>query len=519
VKIRIAATAASFVFLLAAPLAGLADDGNRGDDRSIVKTEGGPVRGQVTPTTINFLGIPYGAPPVGELRWKPPQPAASWRGVHDATQFAKHCPQQGSPDQPAASEDCLFLNVYVPNPQACSDGRGENACDDRKNKKLPVMVWIYGGANAVGTSEGSEPTPLVEAGNVIGVSMNYRVGALGFLAHPALDSAGQPSVNYGVMDQQLALRWVQENIKKFGGDPKKVTIFGVSAGGLNVTSHLVSPGSAGLFHRAIIESGAYQLSTPSLAASQARGTAFATRLGCADQSAACLRSKSLADILLQQGAVNTASSAYNQSTVDGVVLPERQIDAITAGRINAVPVMQGANAVEGRVFTSPATTAAQLVATITAAAISLGKDPALGLALYSLAEYGTPFEAASAITGDRSFACSSRRSNNQLSRWVPTYAYEFADPDAGPLGATHGAEVRYVMDTHATTALPAASQQLAKSMQKYWTNFARSGSPNGSGVPHWPGVMPGVDLVQLLVAPTPHFDTGFSDRHKCAFWG
>ena len=156
------------------------------------------------------------------------------------------------------------------------------------------MVWIYGGANALGASAIYDPTPLVETGNVVAVTINYRVGALGFLAHPALDSEGHRSVNYGIMDQQLALRWVQRNIDRFGGDPRNVTIFGESAGGLNVTTHIVSPYSAALFHKAIIESGAYQLDTPTLAASQARGTAFADRIGCVDQTAlpACARSRS-----------------------------------------------------------------------------------------------------------------------------------------------------------------------------------------------------------------------------------
>jgi para-nitrobenzyl esterase len=181
------------------------------------------------------------------------------------------------------------------------------------------MVWIHGGANSSGASDFYDPTPLVETGGVLIVTINYRLGALGFLAHPALDGEGHIAVNYGVIDQQLALRWVHDNIARFGGDPGNVTIFGESAGGLNVTTHLVSPLSAGLFQRAIIESGAYQLNTPSLAASEARGIAFAKQVGCTDQSAACLRSKSLADVLANSGGVY--GTAYNQSTVDGQVLP------------------------------------------------------------------------------------------------------------------------------------------------------------------------------------------------------
>lgn len=475
----------------------------------VVQTRTGALQGVTTPTTINYLGVPYAAPPTGDLRWQPPQPAAGWKGVRDATQFGKHCPQQGPAEQPDASEDCLFLNVYAP--------------AKRSTKRQPVMVWFHGGANAVGTSEGNEPTPLVETGNVVGVTVNYRLGALGFLAHPALDTEGHPAVNYGILDQQQALRWVRDNIDRFGGDPGNVTIFGVSAGGLDVTSHLVSPGSSGLFHRAIIESGAYQLNTPSLAQSEAQGTAFASRAGCADQRAACLRSLPLDEILRQQGAVNSGGSSYNQSTVDGIVLPERQIDAITAGRINRVPVMQGANAVEGHVFADPRIDEAGYVAQISGFAAAFGKDPAAALATYSLARYGTPYEASSAALGDAAIACSALTSNAVLNRMVPTYAYEFADSAAGPLGATHGGEVRYLLTSQDPSPLPPASRQLAATMQRYWATFARWGNPNGPSAPPWPRMVGGQNpaaAIMSLVAPTPSPDTvaNYSARHNCDFW-
>lgn len=492
--------------------------------RSIVKTEAGRVRGVVTPATINFLGIPYAAPPVGELRWRPPEPMAAWTGVRDASRFGKHCPQPGSPDFPEieanASEDCLYLNVYTPNPRTCTTPRHGEHCDHRESKDLPVMVWIHSGANLTGASEFAEPTPLVETGDVVVVSINYRLGALGFLAHPALDAEDHPSVNYGLMDQQLALRWVQQNIGRFGGDPDNVTIFGLSSGGLNVTSHLVSPASAGLFHRAIIQSGAYQLGTSPLTASQELGEAFATRIGCPDQSAACLRSTSLAEILSHQ----QRGRNFNQATVDGVVLPESQIDAITAGRINAVPVMQGATAAEGRAFFAGTPIDEQEYrARLTTLANREGKDPDVALSTYSLDEYETPFEAYTAAAGDRAFACPARRSNTLLSDLVPTYAYEFADPNAGPLGATHGADQRYLLNplfNPPDTPLPPESQQLAKTMQLYWTSFARSGDPNGNGSPDWPRVTSDGDMVQMLVAPTPEFDATlkYGDRHKCTFW-
>jgi para-nitrobenzyl esterase len=339
------------------------------------------------------------------------------------------------------------------------------------------------------------------------------------------------------MDQQLALTWVRVNIAHFGGDSHNVTIFGESAGGLNVTTHLVSPLSAGLFDRAIIESGAYSLNTASLAASEARGTAFADRIGCMDQTAACLRSASADDVLAN------ATGAYNQSTVDGQVLPETQLSAIGAGRINRVPVIQGANSHEGRIFLSPNLTVAEYEASLSAYAAAAGRTPDEAFATYPLSDYPSPFEALSAALGDFAFACSAQRSNLLLAQWVPTYAYEFDDAAAGPLGATHGAEIQYLMNVNlgdvlsgGPADLPPLSQQLSVAMREYWTNFARSSNPNsrrhedrgeaqGSGeehshLPRWEPTSPSIYDVQLLVAPSPHFDSTFEygTRHKCAFW-
>jgi para-nitrobenzyl esterase len=338
------------------------------------------------------------------------------------------------------------------------------------------MVWIYGGANANGASEFYDPTPLVETGGVVAVTVNYRVGPFGFLAHPALDAEGHAAVNYGVMDQQAALRWVRNNIDEFGGDQTNVTIFGESAGGLNVTTHLVSPLSAGLFDRAIIESGAYALATPTLASSEAKGIAFANRVGCPDQTASCLRSKTTAQILASAGSVNTPGSAYNQSTVDGQVLPEPQVSALSAGRFNRVPVLQGANSMESNVF-----------------------------------------------------GCGARQSNQSLAEVVPTYAYEFGDVNASATGAQHGSEIKYLLNVAGVapvadgspSTLPPASQPLSLAMRRYWTTFAWSGDPNSIIVPPWPLASPFFDSVQSLTPPLPHFDTtlAYGARHNCPAGG
>jgi para-nitrobenzyl esterase len=489
--------------------------------KAVAQTTKGSVEGTVDVSSIRFQGIPFGLPPVAERRWQPPVAAASWTGTLDASKFAKHCPQQGSTlaSQPNASEDCLYLNVYVPKALSTSSSSTPRA----------VMVWIYGGANAIGASTYYDPTPLVEAEDVVVVTMNYRVGALGFLAHPALDSEGHAAVNYGVMDQQLALKWVQENIGGFGGDKGNVTIFGESAGGLNVLTHIVSPLSAGLFHKAIVQSGAYTLSTPTLTASQARGTAFATRLGCSAQTAACLRAKTTEEILAQQGTVNTAGSAYNQSTIDGQVLTETQLAALTGGRFNRVPVMQGATSNEGRTFTAPSLSQAAYEATIGGYSAIAGRTPAEALATYSLQAYGTPAEAVAAATGDFAFACSSRRANRLLAGFVTTYAYEFADPSATGSGATHGSEISYLMKVNSSAGVGSTSGvgwdsagdslALSLAMRRYWAQFARAGDPNAAGVPGWQPFSTAADNVQLLVPPTPRQDAGFAGRHQCAFWG
>jgi para-nitrobenzyl esterase len=387
------------------------------------------------------------------------------------------------------------------------------------------MVWIHGGANASGASEFYDPTPLLETGDVVAVTTNYRLGALGFLAHPALDSEGHRSVNYGIMDQQLALRWVQRNIDQFGGDPRNVTIFGESAGGLNVTTHVVSPLSAGLFHRAVIESGAYQLDTPTLAASEALGIAFGTRIGCSDQTAACLRSKSVAEVLAHQGAALTPGSAFNQSTQDGRILPEAHRTALATGRINRVPVMQGANSNEGRSFVSPTLSAAAYEPTLRAYALLAGKDPDQILAVYPLSNYANPFEGASAALGDAAFACSARQSNQLLSQWVRTYAYEFADPRSSPQGAVHGAELQYLFRfifggvvVAGPELLPPDSQELAKAMQQYWTQFARDGNPNSRDTPRWRRFRTSLDWIQLFIPPAPTVTFDYAIQHKCAFW-
>lgn len=497
-------------------------------DRALVHTESGWVKGEVTPTVKKYLGIPYAAPPVGERRWRPPQPVPRWKGVREATQFASHCPQPASPfGLPSTNEDCLYLNVYTPNHK----GLLRDLLHDR-----PVMVWIHGGALFLGESNDYDPTRLVEREDVIVVTINYRLGFLGFLAHPAL-SAESPyggSGNYGLMDQQAALAWVQRNIRRFGGDPKKVTIFGESAGGLSVHAQLASPRAAGLFHRAIVQSGAYALDHPTLAVAETIGTGAAVALGCADQTAACLRAVPVETLLAHQG------SGGFVPNVDGHVLPQTIRQALASGDFNKVPVMQGTTHDEWRLFVGlqhdlvgNPVTPANYVDAIAALGIPPATAAFLAGSVYPLDAYPSPGIALGALGTDVVFACNARASVRLLAPHVPTYAYEFNDPNAPPLflppvsfpyGAYHAAEIQYVLGVR--PSLPPAlvpaftpeQERLSDHMVNYWGNFAKYGNPNGRGSPLWRRYDPAADAVQSLAPPTPAVKTDFAADHKCGFW-
>ena len=480
----------------------------------IVTTTNGAVKGTATASVARFLGISYAAPPVGALRWRLPQPQAPWQGTRDATRFGAICPQPSSGETlPAASEDCLSLNIYAPFP--LQPGH-------------KVMVWIHGGTNTTGAGSFYDPTPLVTAGGVSVVTLNYRLGALGFLAHPALQAESGTTGNYGLADQQLALRWVRDNIAAFGGDPHDVTLFGESSGGINVLSQLVSPPAAGLFQKAIVESGAFLLDTQGLEASESQGRGFARVIGCADQSAACLRSKPAAEVLAKQGNPSDARVAYALATVDGMILPLSQRAALTAGRFHRVPVLFGNNGQEGRMFVPSNLSAADYPGTLAGYAKAAHRPVPGVLKAYPLAAFATPADGAAAAFGDANFACTDRLVAPLLARHVPAYEYEF-DDDAGstaPLGPTHGAELRYlfgvtfmgpVLDGSPAT-LPAPSQALALAMRRYWTGFARRSSPDQPDLPVWQKVPSGT--IQMLVAPEPRSASAaaFVDRHKCGYW-
>jgi para-nitrobenzyl esterase len=467
-----------------------------------------------------FLGIPYAAPPVGNLRWRPPKDHVRWLTPLDATRFGNHCPQVTSVFGAASiTEDCLFLNIFTPN---------DEAEEENKPRNFPVMVWIHGGALSVGESDDYIPTRLVHRGEVIVVTINYRLGALVFLAHPAL-SAEFPdhiSGNYGIMDQQFALKWVQRNVAEFGGDPHNVTIFGESAGGLSVLSHLASPTATGLFHRGIVESGAYELTLPTLADEESHGKAFAASVGCNDQSARCLRSKSVETILANWGLFDSSPN------VDGELIPHSLDAAFASGQFNHVPLMQGTNHNEWRFFValsfdlagSPITPD-QYPSVVEG---MVGPDAApLVLGEYPLHLFDSPDLAVGAIGTDSVFACPARAADQVLATQVPMFTYEFNDrnapevflpPVSFPYGATHASELRYLFRLTWPGHLNAQQKDLSNTMVGYWTEFARSGDPNQSGTPFWPQYDATADEFQSLVPPSPMTASGFATDHKCDFW-
>jgi len=487
----------------------------------VAGTANGAVSGLAVPTSggavDEFLGIPYAAPPVGALRWQPPQPAASWSGVRDATQFAPHCPQLGGPfGEASTSEDCLFLNVFTPSHR-------------QAGSHFPVMVWIHGGALVSGESNDYDPTALVEDGVTV-VTINYRLGALGFLAHPALAGANGQSGDYGLMDQQAALRWVQRNIASFGGDPHNVTIFGESAGGLSVLSQVASPQAKGLFERAVAESGSYNLNQASLASAETAGEAFATKAGCASQTAACLRSLPVSTILADQDA-----AGYTPN-INSDVLPETLGAAFASGNFNRVPIINGTNHDEWRLFVALSelegnpVTASNYESMISSTLGVPAAVAAIIAAKYPLTAFPSPSVALGAVGTDAIFACPALTIDQSVSRFVPTFAYEFNDENAPenflppvsfPYGAAHASEIQYLMGLP-TAAFPgmlsAQQQQLATIMKGYWTNFAKRGLPGSFGTAFWPLFNTVTQEMQSLVPPAPRTETDFATTHNCAFW-
>jgi para-nitrobenzyl esterase len=503
----IAGTVACGLLLAAVPAANASNP-------TVVQTEDGPVRGTVTQQYRAFEGIPYAAPPVGERRWKSPEPPSRWTAPLDATKPGPTCAQTGDfiGDVPSVAEDCLTLNVTAP----------------RDARKLPVMVWIHGGGFFSGSGGIYKADTLATKGDVVVVSLNYRLGVFGFLASDKIPGSG----DYGLEDQQRALRWVRGNIARFGGDPSQVTLFGESAGGISACSHLAAPGSAGLFQRAIIQSGPCAMTDQwpypvdgnwvprPREDAEAVGAKLMADLHCADVT--CLRAAKVEDLLADSAGGNGYGPVYG----GGGVLPVSPVEAIATGRFNRVPVIQGTTrdehqtfqaAIEG--FMGRPTNADDYHNDLDT---FFGPRAAAIKFRYPLGDKA-PGTVLASVWTDHAWACTALRSNKDLARYTPTYTYEFADdkapwfaesaPPSFPTGAYHAAELQYLFPgVYGSKPLPAPQRRLADQMISYWTAFARSGDPNSATTPFWSRN----DTISL--APGKITKTDIAHEHQCGFW-
>jgi para-nitrobenzyl esterase len=460
----------------------------------VPQLDSGPISGITEDGVWTYKGIPFAAPPTGELRWKEPQPVEPWSDVLACDSYGPACPQSGDDwtgmmDIGYTDEDCLYLNVWTP--------------AQSPDEELPVMVWIHGGAFRSGA--GSLPiydgSNLAEKGVVV-VTINYRLGALGLMAHPLLseESPNGVSGNYGLLDQVAALEWVQENIDVFGGDPDTVTVFGESAGGMSILDLMASPLSEGLFDRAIVESGPMLdlglpiNEVPTLEKAEKTGEEISQELGCdeAEDELAALREVSPDELIAASAGDNEFFSPINLSpNVDGYFLPENPSEAFAAGRQHPVPLLTGINANEGTIFLPD---------------ITLNQYQLLGNYLYGditgevealyPAQTDTEVKASmDKLVTQMGFGASARFTAECMEKVdSPAYLYLFnhapQDPRTQGLGVFHGLEIMYVfgtLDQVAVEGVTEADYALSEAMMEYWTSFAATGDPNTGGASvQWP---------------------------------
>ncbi|MGW7102176.1 carboxylesterase/lipase family protein [Streptomyces sp. NPDC054838] len=509
----------------------------------VVRTDHGLVRGVSHGSYATFDGIPYAAPPTGPLRWRTPAPAATWHGVRDAGTAAQRCVQMPTPGAGAVvgSEDCLYLNVTTPAPAPAPSPAG---------RKRPVLVWLHGGAFLGGSGSDYSTGQLAVRGDTVVVTVNYRLGIFGYFGHPGLGSA-EP---FGLADQQAALRWVRANAERFGGDPGSVTLFGESAGALGVCAHLTSPTAVGLFQRAVLQSGSCLMSFPRGALGpgtpayepfasqhdvQTAGSAAARDLGCtaggAEEALACLRGQSTERLATAQ-----LMQSFNRPAFENALLPVAPDRALASGRFQRVPVLQGTNQDEMRMFVGLTLAAfpirsetdyrARLVDAFGPAA------PAVE-AQYPAAGHPTPALAWAAVLTDRSLTCTTLAAGRAIAAHapgLPLYGYEFSDPDAPvltglpanpgfPYGAAHGFEMPFLFSSFPTERpLTDAQRALSDRMVDYWTRFAHTGDPNTPDAPPWPALGSSSSRARsvqsLASGPGGIHPVDAGSAHHCPFW-
>jgi para-nitrobenzyl esterase len=513
----------------------------------LVSVEQGELLGTTDGSVLRYRGIPYAAPPVGDLRWAPPQPPADWSGTRPATAPGARCPQlaapPGTPHATAASEteDCLTLDVTVP-------------VGTPAGARLPVLVWIHGGGFSAGAGSDVDPRRLAEAGPLVAVTLNYRLGLLGFLGLPGLEGSG----SFGLLDQQAALRWVRENIAAFGGDPDRVTLGGASAGADSVCGQLTSPAAAGLFHRVIMQSGGCSSANivdvirpgtgpagdtwKPLPLLRAAGVEAAAALGCPspapaggggpDTSAvlACLRALPVAQL------VGGAGYYWSPATGTGTI-PRRPSDVTVDRDVRTgIPVLAGTTRDEGTLFTAAFYDRAGTPLTDTGFRALLdaaaGAQGAAAGRTYRTADR-SPGRAWSEVVTDRAYACPGLTAWRQLADRGPVFVYEFADPAApSPYaalppdlagGSPHGAEMPYLFDlVPGRPQLTPEQQALATELVQRWARFATTGDPNGPSLTPWPR-WTGEGQVLTITGPgggtAARSGTAFAADHHCSLWG
>ena len=498
----------------------------------LVATSSGAVQGVDNGSSCAFLGIPFAVPPLANLRWKPPQPATPWAGTLSATVAPGPCANVNPPGSKttAGSENCLKLNIWTPNPAPASP--------------VPVIVWIPTGAfqSASASIPDSNGRNFAERTGAIVVAANYRLGPFGFLGHSALtaeDPAYPSSGNYGFLDQRAALAWVRDNIAAFGGDPNNVTIDGQSAGGHSVSLHVVSPGSAGYFGRAIIQSGYASTRWRTLADAEALGTTFAATMGCTDPSTvlSCMRGKTTAQVLLAfaNGQQEFAQTARVQlgPVVDGLDIPDQPRTLYENGAFNHVPTIIGATRDEGWIYADrsfPAGLTTEQYETAVEAEFGAA-DAAAILAKYPATEFATPKLALSRLIGDVEAVCEARRVARLIERTkTPVYLYSFErEVDAVvPDLVIHGLDRNFVFGNNYVPPTPyvlnADDLALFGAISGYWSRFAASGNPNTDDIAvlHWPaykhptGQGRGADKHLVLDWPV-RDDKRLREAH-CDFW-
>jgi para-nitrobenzyl esterase len=482
------------VILLFGSLAISCDGGVKPEVRKIT-LDGGVISGTMSDGVPAYLGIPFAAPPVGDLRWREPQPVKRWDSVLDCSKYAPACPQPKSYlyDVGATNEDCLYLNVW-------STAKSPDA-------GLPVMVWIHGGSYTTGA--GSQPMydgKNLARQDVVVVTVNYRLGPLGFLSHPLLSKESPHGVsgNYGLLDQIAALKWVKKNIQSFGGDPTRVTVFGESAGAASICSLMISPLAEGLFQRAISESGSFGDAYPlarenTVGKAEKTGLDLAVTLGCdkAENGLAAMRQKTADDIIKAAYKNYDANGGTKfRPVTDGWVIPGNPWSLFTVGKQAKVPLLIGTNANEGTIFILPKLLVQKITLHDYEAYIkNLYKDNAAEvLARFPAANTEEVPAAYSKMFTIMSFAAGALHAADTTAANNSTvYMYKFTRiPDTAlkRFGSFHGLEIFYLFGIFKIGIIPIpdtpADSTLSQGIMKYWTNFARTGNPNSPGLPDWP---------------------------------